>query len=239
LARAASAPRKIERRQLVSRTAAGLRDHILEREPGTNIGSLKDVAKMLGVGVVTVQQAARVLEHEGLLVVRRGPGGGYYGARPDDASLERALETYWRVHGLGFRESQEMLALLDCEIVPAAARCQDDALMRSIRALAARVDHCDTPEQRVELEMELRQLLFRMVARPLIELFSRVTSRVNVQRRFPMLFSGDDGVAAWKAGRKRILEAILQHDVELARFEAERYRTLILERLRLWDSQGA
>jgi DNA-binding IscR family transcriptional regulator len=39
---------------------------------------------------VTVQQAARVLEHEGLLAVRRGPGGGYYGTRPDEAALPSA-----------------------------------------------------------------------------------------------------------------------------------------------------
>lgn len=138
--------RKTQRRQLVKAAAAQLRDLILSREPGTNIGSLKEVAQMLGVGIVTVQQAARILEHEGLLTVRRGPGGGYYGTRPDDAALERAFETYWRVHGFGYRESQEMLALLDCEIVPQAARCRDESLMQAMRELSERVAHCDTPE---------------------------------------------------------------------------------------------
>lgn len=187
---------------------------------------------MLGVGIVTVQQAARILEHEGLLAVRRGPGGGYHGTRPDEAALERAFEAYWRVHGFGYRESQEMLALLDCEIVPAAARCKDETLMQAVRALSEKVEHCDTPEQRVDFEVELRQLLYRMVAQPLIELLSRVTMRVNVQRPLPMLFHGDDGVAIWKTGRARILRAILQQDEELARFEAERYRGQIRHRLR-------
>ena len=187
---------------------------------------------MLGVGIVTVQQAARILEHEGLLAVRRGPGGGYHGTRPDEAALERAFEAYWRVHGFGYRESQEMLALLDCEIMPAAARCEDETLMQIVCALSEKVEHCDTPEQRVDFEVELRQVLFRMVARPLIELLSRVTMRVNVQRPLPLLFHGADGVATWKAGRARILRAILQRDEELARFEAERYRRQILDRLR-------
>lgn len=223
---------KTQRRQLVKATAAQLRDIILAREPGANIGSLKEVAQMLGVGIVTVQQAARILEHEGLLAVRRGPGGGYHGTRPDEAALERAFEAYWRVHGFGYRESQEMLALLDCEIVPAAARCKDETLMQAVRALSEKVEHCDTPEQRVDFEVELRQLLYRMVAQPLIELLSRVTMRVNVQRPLPMLFHGDDGVAIWKTGRARILRAILQQDEELARFEAERYRGQIRHRLR-------
>jgi GntR family transcriptional regulator, transcriptional repressor for pyruvate dehydrogenase complex len=229
---------KSQRRQLVKATAARLRDIILEREPGANIGSLKEVAQMLGVGIVTVQQAARILEHEGLLAVRRGPGGGYHGTRPDEAALERALEAYWRVHGFGFRESQEMLALLDCEIMPAAARCQDETMMQAMRALSERIESCDTPEQRVALEVELRQLLFRMVARPLIELLSRVTTRVHVQRPLPLLFHGAEGVAMWKASRTRILQAILDRDEELARFEAERYRKLIIDRLRQWEANA-
>jgi DNA-binding FadR family transcriptional regulator len=236
LSQKANSNDKSQRRQPVKAAAAQLRDIILAREPGANIGSLKEVAQMLGVGIVTVQQAARILEHEGLLAVRRGPGGGYHGTRPDEAALERAFEAYWRVHGFGFRESQEMLALLDCEIMPAAARCDDATLMQAMRALSEKVERSNTPEQRVETEVELRQLLFRMVARPLIELLSRVTMRVHVQRPLPLLFHGEDGVAAWKAGRLRIIEAILQRDEELARFEAERYRRQILDRLRERDA---
>jgi len=82
---------RLPRRQLVLAAAAQLRDVILAREPNTQIGSLNEVAELLGVGIVTVQQAARILEHEGLLAVRRGPGGGYYGTRPDEAALERAF----------------------------------------------------------------------------------------------------------------------------------------------------
>jgi len=235
LAEQASGTRKTQRRQLVKATAAQLRDIILAREPGANIGSLKEVAQRLGVGVVTIQQAARILEHEGLLAVRRGPGGGYYGTRPDEGALERAFAAYWRVHGFGYRESQEMLALLDCEIMPAAARCQDETSMESMRALSERLDRCETPEQRAEFEIELRRLLFKMVARPLIELLSRVTQRLHVQRRLPLLFRGEEGVLAWKTGRRRILQAILLRDEELARFEAERYRKDILARLRDYE----
>ena len=48
----------------------------------------------------------------------------------------------------------------------------------------------------------------------------------------PLLFRGEEGAAAWKMGRRRILQAILQRDEELARFEAERYRKDLLTRLR-------
>jgi len=229
---------KIPKRQLVQAAAGKLRDIILAREPGAQIGSLNEVAQLLGVGIVTVQQAARILEHEGLLAVRRGPGGGYYGTRPDEAALERAFAAYLRVHGFGQRESQQMLGLLDCEIVPAAARCKDEKLRQAVAALLQRVDGCDSGEQRIAFEMDLRDLLLKMVARPLIELVCRVTVRLYVYPGSNALFVGKAGIEAWKAGRRRILQAILEQDEELAQFEAERYRRLILARLREAEAES-
>jgi GntR family transcriptional repressor for pyruvate dehydrogenase complex len=223
---------KLPRRQIVQAAAAKLRDMILAREPGAQIGSLNEVAQLLGVGIVTVQQAARVLEHEGLLAVRRGPGGGYYGTRPDDAALERGLAAYLRVHGFRQRESQEMLALLDCEIMPAAARCTDEQLRAAMHALDERIDLCDSSDDRVAFEIELRDLLFKMVARPLMELLCRVTLRLYVPPLSGPLFPGKEGVALWKLSRRRILQAVLGRDEDLARFEAERYRRLVNSRLR-------
>jgi GntR family transcriptional regulator, transcriptional repressor for pyruvate dehydrogenase complex len=226
---------KVPRRQLVQAAAAKLRDLILAREAGTQIGSLNEVAQMLGVGIVTVQQAARILEHEGLLAVRRGPGGGYYGTRPDEAALERAFAAYLRVHGFGHRESQRMMSLLDCEIVPAAARCKDASLRQAIRLLSARLDHCDSIDERVAFEIELRDLLLKMVATPLIEMLCRVTLRLYVHPHAIVVFPSKDDIAEWKAGRRRILEAIIKQDEGLAQFEAERYRRLVLSRLREKD----
>lgn len=230
---------KLPKPHLVQDTAATLRDIILAREPETLIGSLQDVAQLLGVGIVTVQQAARILEHEGLLSVRRGPGGGYYGTRPDEAALERLFAAYLRVRGFSYRESQEMLSVLDCEIMPAAARCTDEVLRQGVRKLLARVDLCETADNRVELEIELRDLLFRMVERPLIEMLCRVTLSLYAHPRNTAIFAGQEGVAAWKSDRRRILQAVLAQDEELTRFEAERHRRLVLDGLRKLEAAEA
>src|SRR6516164_1923925 len=149
---AAKSAARIPRRQLVQAAAGKLRDLILAREPGTQIGSLSEVAQALGVGIVTVQQAARILEHEGLLEVRRGPGGGYYGARPDDAALERSVAAYLRVHGSAYREVLEMMSLLDTELIPAAARCEDEAARAELKALLDAIEAADTPQARISVE---------------------------------------------------------------------------------------
>jgi DNA-binding FadR family transcriptional regulator len=216
---------------LVQAAADALRELILSQPPGVQVGSLPEVALKLGVGIVTVQQAARILEHEGLLEVRRGPGGGYYGARPDDAALERSLAAYLREHGQAYREVVEMMSLLDTELLPAAARCRDQALRGELAALAARIEASDTPQARIAVEQDLHDIVFRMVDRPLFELLGRVTTQAARAQPSPLLFPGDDGAAAWKAGRRRIVQAILDGDVGLTMFEAVRYRQAVLGRL--------
>jgi DNA-binding FadR family transcriptional regulator len=221
----------LQAQRLVSATAQKIRDLILEREPNTLIGSLPELAKLLDVGIATVQQAARVLEHEGLLLVRRGPGGGYFGQRPDALALERALAAYLRVQRGDEYEPLKMMTLLDCELMPAAAQCTQARLHDELRSLELRVDRCSSGEQRVAFEDDLHAILFKMVNQPLIELLAQVSIRFYRSHPIPQIFEGDEGLRAWRQWRHQIIDAILAQDPERARFEAERHRRRLLERL--------
>lgn len=211
-----------QKRALVPATADRLRDKVFARAPQERIGSLPDLAKAFGVGIVTVQQAARILEHEGLLEVRRGPGGGYYGARPDEAALERAIGVFMRLHPNSFEEALDITSLLFTELASAAAQCVDSGLREELRELAGRIASSDTQAQRGAFESEFQDLLFRMVKRPLFEVLTRVTLGFAVSQASRLLDATTLGVSQWKAGRHRIVAAILQQDPELARFEADR-----------------
>src|SRR3546814_12263096 len=74
---------------------------------------------------------------------------------------QRALCAYMRVQCLGYRDGLEMSLLLDCEIIPAAARCRDEALRRAMSALLIHVEACDTVENRSTLETRLRTQIGR------------------------------------------------------------------------------
>ena len=214
-------------------TVDHLRDRIFAQEPETRIGSLTGLARELGVGIVTVQQAARVLEHEGVLEVRRGPGGGYYGRRPDAASLERSLAAYMRMQPHSWEEALDMTSLLFNELCAAAAACGDDDLHAELREVDGRVDLCRQESDMAELELDFQDLLFRMVDRPLFELLTRVTLRFAASRPAEGMYRDLVAVEQWKDGRHRIIDAILRRDVELARFEADRSnRKVLLRRLR-------
>jgi GntR family transcriptional repressor for pyruvate dehydrogenase complex len=227
-----------DRPGLAPTTAARLRDLILAAEPDAQIGTLTGLAQQLGVGVVTVQQAARILEHEGLLQVRRGPGGGYYGKRPTEASLERSIAAYLRVDGSRFRELFEIMSLLECELAPAAARSGDAELRAGLEHVLALLAGSDTIEAQLAAEEALHGVLFRLADQPLMGLLGRVTMSVYQASPAPSMFLDQAGIDAWRAGRRRIIAAILAADDELARFETERYREDLLHRLRRLHGDG-
>lgn len=234
---AATAPddarNKSDRRDLVASTAEALRSLIFANEDGALVGSLRELAQCLGVGLVTVQQAARVLEHEGLLEVRRGPGGGYYGRRPDVATVERALAAYMRSHPSSWEDALDITSLLFIELVAGAARCSEAALIEELEIVDRRVAAIETAEDLAQVEGALQDLLFHMVNRPLLEMITRVTIGFAATQPEAGTIAKSEALEQWKAGRHRIIAAILKHDPELASFEAERSnRRLVLERIR-------
>ena len=80
-------------------------------------------------------------------------------------------------------------------------------------------------------EDDLHAILFKMVNRPLIELLAQVSMRFYRSGPIPQIFDGVDGIRAWRLWRHQIIEAILANDPARARFEAERHRRLLMQRV--------
>ena len=217
-----NAAQAMGRKQVVQVAAEALRTRIFAQPAGEQIGSLPEIARDLGVGIVTIQQAARILEHEGLLEVRRGPGGGYYGRRPDRSDLERVLGAYMRSEPASWKEVLDITSLLFNRLCAAAARCDDPARHAELRAIAVRIAACNDEAGLAALEAALQEVLFRMVARPLFELLTQVALGFAQTPESHSSLFGVIGLDHWKDGRRRIIDAILRQDPEPAHFEADR-----------------
>tara|TARA_R110000824_G_scaffold183226_4_gene364225 strand:- start:1228 stop:1965 length:738 start_codon:yes stop_codon:yes gene_type:complete len=221
------------RPSLVDDAVERLRVLIFEQEPDARIGSLSGLASRFGVGIVTIQQAARVLESEGLLAARRGPNGGYYGKRPTAAVLERTLAAYMRGEPSTWEEALDMTSLLFTELAAAAANCRDALLLDALARFPDTVEQCGDAESMAAIEQQFQDLLFKMVNRPLFELLTRVTLNISVNQSENSVYHGLIGLDLWKLGRRRIVHAILEGDEELARFEADRNnRRAIIRQIR-------
>lgn len=215
---------------LVGAIADRMRDMVFAAPENMLIGSLQDLAKSLEVGIVTVQQAARVLEHEGVLDVRRGPGGGYYGKRPTVADLERSITAFVRSNPTSYEEALDITSLLFTELAPAAADCRDAALRGELAELLHRLDGCVTEADYGVFENDFQNLLFQMVDRPLFKILTLVTLRVSISEGGPPILGDERAIGEWRSGRRRIIDAIIRGDRELARFEADRSNRRVVMR---------
>jgi GntR family transcriptional repressor for pyruvate dehydrogenase complex len=221
------------RHQLVQTTAETLRERIFDVDAGIKIGTLNSLADDFSVGIVTVQQAARILEHEGLLEVRRGPGGGYFGRRPDIDTLERLLAAYMRSKPASWAEALDITSLLFIELCAAASEAEvPNDLHQQLLDIGEQLKNDVTTIDVTMLEEKFQDLLFQLVNRPLFELLTRVTLHFSASNSGSIVAQNLLSPEHWRNGRLHIIKAILAGDTALARFEADRSnRQIILDAL--------
>lgn len=103
----------------VDRIAQRLRSLALSIPSGEYIGSEQGLAQQFGVTGPTLRQAIRLLEHEELVKVKRGVGGGYFAHRPDLETISRVAAVYIRGNLKSLEEIREVAEyvqplLVDC-----------------------------------------------------------------------------------------------------------------------------
>ncbi|MET0378314.1 MAG: GntR family transcriptional regulator [Spongiibacteraceae bacterium] len=79
----------------VETTARLLREEFLQRaEPGVFLGSEDELMQRFGVSRATFRQAMKLLEHEELVTIRRGVGGGFFTRRPSANGVAHMAAVY-------------------------------------------------------------------------------------------------------------------------------------------------
>src|SRR6476469_11201558 len=89
---------------LVARTAHALAKLSLESEEGAFLGPEDELLVRLGISRPTFRQAAKMVENDRLITVRRGVKGGFYVSRPDAADAIRTLTRYLRLNGANLHD---------------------------------------------------------------------------------------------------------------------------------------
>ena len=128
-----------ETKTAIDMAARELRKIVLAREPGALIGREDALTAMLGCSRSTVRQVARLLEREGLLRVRRGINGGYFGARPDAGTIEAAVSSYLETLDIDSRDVTVVASALWVEVMRKAASANRDQAQKLADRLVAKV----------------------------------------------------------------------------------------------------
>jgi len=115
------------------RIADRLRDRILTEKlaEGASLGRVADLAREYGVSMSSLREALRMLEAEGLVSMRRGPGGGVQVHPPTEQGAARNMALLLQFRDVTLGDVQEARILFE----PLAARMLAEG--RSRRTAAA------------------------------------------------------------------------------------------------------
>lgn len=102
----------------------GLREHIISRRLpiGAQLPSESDIMVEYQVGRVTVREALRLLERDGLIEIRRGTKGGIFVRHPEIGLVSEAISLLFAVKETTLREFVEFRRLVEPTAAALAAQ---------------------------------------------------------------------------------------------------------------------
>jgi DNA-binding FadR family transcriptional regulator len=194
-----------------------LQEECLAAPDGAALGSEEELLDRLHVSRPTLRQATRLLEYQGLITVRRGPGGGYFARRPDVRSVADAAALFLRSRRTALAE---IVALAHSFSIESAARAAASGMSDARKTLAAFAEDirpqapADIPAGLfVEQEAVMTGLIYEMAGSAPLELMSRVFTRFGIGSRDGNIFDGHpDRRALWRPLRLALVAAIVAGD---------------------------
>lgn len=225
----------------IDAAAGALREIVLEAEPGTLLGSEDALVARLGVSRSTIRQVARLLEREGLLRVRRGINGGYYGARPTTGTIETTVSAYLETLNIDSQDLITIASVLWVEVMRRAAAAPKEntaAMVETMRRKLEKLKPAASFSDISKLEQESQRAMLGLGNSRYIELIFQINATFAARRFSPPSVHGDTEahrafIQDWRQAKRMELNAIEDGDTELAALAARHTRNIWHRRL--WE----
>ncbi len=214
------------------RLARRFREEILSVPDGTFLGSEEDLIAHLGVSRPTFRQAARLLEHERILIVKRGVKGGYFTQRPQIAAVTTAAALYLRTKNTSLRQLLVAAHGLDLEAVRLACASKDEEKKRPLRDLLRRL-RLERETARAPThasEAAFLDAILILTDNPAIELFLKSIYHFGLYETHERLYlDRKDRAAQIFDTLIRLGETVLDGDTEIAGLLVDRRYQLYID----------
>jgi DNA-binding FadR family transcriptional regulator len=209
--------------KLAEQTAAKIERAIVEQgwQPGTVLGSEADLLAEYGVSRAVLREAVRLLEHDNIAYMRRGPGGGLVVAAPDATAVARAASRYLRDRAT----SPAQLVAARIAIEHAAVRSATENIdERGVERLREVLTSEKAVEQQVDVSShDFHLAVARLSGNPAVELLTEVLTTLG-----PTAF-GKTRAADVHSAHEGIADAIVAGDAALAQHRMTRHLQKLAE----------
>ncbi len=214
------------RRSRPVRVADQIKHWVVERDlkQGAKLPSESEMIALFSVSKGTVREAMRILEAQGLIVTRTGPGGGSFVGKVSAERARSLLANYFYFQDLSLADIYQMRKALEPEMAASVAGMLSAAQLDELQALAARYPE---PARSVEEEKEQHIASLAFHARLsdfsdnrlmgfVIAFMARILTDLTVYRR---LYEPHN-VKLWERGRQHqlnLVDALRAGDEDRAR----------------------
>ena len=157
--------------------------------PGTMLPPEAKLLERYRVSRASLREALRLLEVQGLVIIRPGPGGGPMIAEADSAHFGRMASLYFHLAGATYRDTLDTRLILEPIVAGIIAQNQDPEHMQALKDY---LEHSKTtmagklPPPPVELSdeqqraLEFHAMLMSMAGNPVITLLARSLQDLRV-----------------------------------------------------------
>jgi Transcriptional regulators len=221
---------------LASRTARELARLSLAAEPGDHLGAEDELLQRLSVSRPTLRQAAKLVEGDRLISIRRGIKGGYYAERPDARDAIQSLARYLRLKGANLGHVIQVTRPVSEEAATAAARRRSAEDAERLRAFAATIDARATPRDLIAGEVEMARLISQMSGNPVVELILEIGYSFGLDEKGSDLYADPERCQRAREMQRNLCNAIIDGDPDIARLMMRRRSDQFDEWLRLGDA---
>jgi GntR family transcriptional regulator, transcriptional repressor for pyruvate dehydrogenase complex len=183
--------------------------------PGDRLPTEREMAQQFGVSRVTVRDALRALEANGLIRVKVGGQGGPYVSEPDISLLSDSIGTHLHLRGTTFEELAEARQALEITAVQLAARratSEDLAELKAAIQGPMQPPRGDTAASSLDFHTAL---VIAAHNQALLAMFR--ATRALIQQAFDTLHSQQPDMAdAARRAHSELYASIAEHDADRA-----------------------
>lgn len=193
-----------------------------------------------GVSRASLREALRILETQGLITIKPGPGGGPSVADVDSRDFASMATLFFQVLRVRFREVVEARLIIEPVMARLAATRHDPERQEQLMEVVDRGDLADDDDEWIDASHEFHAMVLSMSANSLLNLVGNALKNIYTDRMAGLTFPAEDRERV-RAVHRQIAEAISagdgdvaerlmrEHMVEYARSVEERHPGLMDE----------
>lgn len=184
--------RRIEK--VASQVARAIAKDIADRQlsPGTALEPESIMIERYQVSRASLREALRILETQGLISIKPGPGGGPLVSDVSSQDFGRMATLYFQVLGITFREIVEARLLLEPVMAGLAAERDDPDAKARLGEVARAGWHADDNADWLRISDEFHAHVLSMSGNRTLNLLARSLKDVFTDRVSGLLFPPED-----------------------------------------------